>query len=114
MTSTRRLSLSIFGLALLATAARAHDGDPKLIDRRPMYPGHGWKNAERIGGDGNLLTTGPALRFQKSNVTLLSWMTLPDLNVPAGGNGNSARYMSLQAGEYGDHRQFLNRQACTR
>jgi choice-of-anchor B domain-containing protein len=101
MTSTRRLSLSFIGLALLATVARAHDGDPKLIDKRPMYPGRGWKNAERMGGDGNLLLTGPALRFQKSNVTLLSWLSLPDLNVPAGGNGNSCfGYTSPSGREY--------------
>ncbi|HEV8112679.1 MAG TPA: choice-of-anchor B family protein [Planctomycetota bacterium] len=101
MLSICRLQASLFVLSLLASAAPAHDGDPMLLDRKPMYPGHGWRNAERIGGNGNLFVTGPGLRFQKSNVTLLSWLTLPDMGVPAGGNGNSCfGYTSPSGREY--------------
>ena len=101
MSQTRKLSLALLVLALASNAATAHDGDPKLLDRRPMYPGHGWKNSDRIGPDGNLMVTQPGLRFPKSNVALLAWMTLPDLNVPAGGNGNSCfGYTSPSGREY--------------
>jgi choice-of-anchor B domain-containing protein len=101
MNHPRRLSLAFLLLALLSPSTRAHDGDPKLLDRRPMYPGHGWRNAQRLSTSGDLDVTMPGLRFPKSNVTLLSWLSLPDLGVPAGGNGNSCfGYTSPSGREY--------------
>jgi choice-of-anchor B domain-containing protein len=86
---------------LLAASAAAHDGDPKLLDRRPMYPGTGWRNAQRKGPGGNLELTAPGLRFPKSHVTLFAWLSLPDLGVPAGGNANSCfGYTSPSGREY--------------
>jgi len=106
MKKSGRLPESLFTLGLLvcssmASAAPAHDGDPMLLDRRPMYPGGGWKNASRIGGNNTLLATSPGMRFQKNNVTLFAWVTLPDFGVPAGGNANSCfGYTSPSGREY--------------
>jgi choice-of-anchor B domain-containing protein len=101
MKLVRSVSIPLFVLSVLAPALRAHDGDPKLRDRRPMYPGRGWTNRMRRGQDGNLMVTSPGLRFPRSNVTLLSWLTLPDLGVPANGNANSCfGYTSPSGREY--------------
>jgi len=102
MPTIRRLTASfVLVSTLLASAATAHDGDPKLLCRRPAYPGKGWRNGSRLGDDGNLLATVPGIRFQKSNVTLFSWLSLPDFNQPAGGNANSCfGYTSASGREY--------------
>ncbi len=89
-------------LALPATSLFAHEGDPKQRDRQPMYPGHGWCNAALRGtGSGPQGMLVPPVGFPHSNVTLLSWLTLPDLGVPPGGNGNSCfGYTSGSGREY--------------
>jgi choice-of-anchor B domain-containing protein len=99
---SRFLLASLLALAgVLASAASAHDGDPKLLDRQPMYTGGGWRHAQRRGTDGNLALTAPGLRFPKSNVTLFAWLSLPDFGVPAGGNANSCYgYTSPSGREY--------------
>ena len=96
-----RLTASLATIALLAPALVAHDGDPKLLCRKPIYAGAGWRNAQRRGTGGNLEATAPGMRFPKSNVTLFSWVTLAELGVPAGGNGNSCYgYTSPSGREY--------------
>ena len=94
----------VFTLAVLtatALAARAHDGDPKLASRQPMYPGPGWRNVQltQPTAGGSIAATG--VNFPHSNVTLLSWLSLPDFGVPSGGNGNSCfGYTSPSGREY--------------
>src|SRR6185295_4186490 len=101
MVANRKLPLSLLALAVLAGSAFAHDGDPKLLDKRPMYTGRGWKNRDRLGGDGNLLVTGPPVRFPKNNVTLLSWVPLLALHTNQGGNSSSCYgYTSPSGREY--------------
>lgn len=101
MIQIRRAPETLLALGLFAASALAHDGDPMLLDRRPMYPGRGWKNASRLGGNNTMFATSPGMRFPKSNVTLFAWLTLPDLGVPAGGNGNSCfGYVSPSGREY--------------
>lgn len=112
-------------LTALATASFvfAHDGDPKLLDRRPAYPGRGWRNAQRL--DPNAMALQSALDaaqvralqqsgsqqpsqqyetgtvFAHYNVTLLSWLSLPDLGVGVGGSGSSCfGYTSPSGREY--------------
>ncbi|MBK7643242.1 MAG: choice-of-anchor B family protein [Planctomycetes bacterium] len=89
--------------ALLLSAATlfAHDGDPKLRDKQPMYAGPGWRNSALAGGGGSPMLMAPPSDFARSGVTLLSWLSLPDLGVPAGGNGNSCfGYTSPSGREY--------------
>jgi choice-of-anchor B domain-containing protein len=100
---TRLPSLPATALALLLPAATllAHEGDPKLRDRQPPYPGHGWRNSALAGGSGSSFLISPPVAFEHSNVTLLSWLTLPDLGVNSGGNGNSCfGYTSPSGREY--------------
>jgi choice-of-anchor B domain-containing protein len=101
MRRTPRLCAFFLVAGTLSTAARAHDGDPKLLDRQPMYDGPGWRNAQRKGQGGSLELTAPGLRFPKSNVTLFAWVSLPDFGVPGGGNANSCYgYTSPSGREY--------------
>jgi choice-of-anchor B domain-containing protein len=88
MSKLLRLSAYLAAGLCLVSSLRAHDGDPKLLHKKPMYPGHGWRNAERDSGDPQSMVV-PPLAFPSSGVTLLSWISLPDFGVPAGGNGNS-------------------------
>jgi choice-of-anchor B domain-containing protein len=97
---------ALLGLCVSATLsalafAVAHEGDPKILDRQPMYQGPGWRNAQLQQGPGSTLALGPGINFPKNNVTLLSWLTLTDFGVPAGGNGNSCfGYVSPSGREY--------------
>ncbi len=102
MNHSIRLSLLLLSGLGLATAALAHDGDPKLLSKKPMYPGTGWRNAQlQSTGSGPSTLLGPAVDFPHSGVTLLSWLSLPDFGVPAGGNGNSCfGYVSPSGREY--------------
>jgi choice-of-anchor B domain-containing protein len=99
-------------VAAVSATVFAHDGDPKLLDRQPMYPGTGWRNAQLIltgpisggrfaGTGGAMAFSHPNLVFPRSNVTLLSWLTLGEFGVPSGGNGNSCfGYTSPSGREY--------------
>ena len=88
-------------LACLTPALLAHDGDPKLLDKQPMHRGPGWRNATRRASDGNLTGIQPGIAFPSNNVTLFSWLSLPDFGVPGGGNGNSCfGYTSPSGREY--------------
>jgi choice-of-anchor B domain-containing protein len=100
MLRTPRLSLLLLATALLyAPAAFAHDGDPKLLDRKPGIPGSGWTGAQRRGPGGNL--NGSLIYFPSRGVQLLAWMSLTDLGVPLSGNGNSCfGYVSPSGREY--------------
>ena len=100
----KHLSVAAAALFLSATSLLAHEGDPKQRDRQPMYAGRGWRNASLAGlsgGGGSSALMAPPAGFARSNVTLLSWLTLPDLGVPAGGNANSCfGYTSPSGREY--------------
>jgi choice-of-anchor B domain-containing protein len=86
------------GLCLVSTLS-AHDGDLKLLHKKPMYPGTGWRNAQRGGSDQSMVS--PPITFPSNGVTLLSWISLPDFGVPTGGNGNSCYgYTSPSGREY--------------
>jgi choice-of-anchor B domain-containing protein len=100
--SPRKLSILTGALALLVPATLfAHEGDPKQRDRKPMYAGPGWRNAQLSGSGGSTALLGPPVAFAHSGVTLLSWLSLPDLGVPSGGNGNSCfGYTSPSGREY--------------
>jgi len=99
--SHRSLPAFLGTLALLTPALAAHDGDPKLLDKQPMHQGPGWRNALRRASDGNLTGIQPGITFPSNNVTLLSWLSLPDFGVPSGGNGNSCfGYTSPSGREY--------------
>lgn len=96
-----RLCATALAAATVSASLLAHDGDPKMLDRRPMYPGPGWRNAQRqpAGGGGSLAVG--VTPFAANNATLLSWLSLPDLGVPSGGNGNSCfGYVSPSGREY--------------
>lgn len=100
MSKTPRLSLLVLiAASALTPLVFAHDGDPKLLDRKPGIPGPGWRNAQRIGPGGNLAATGTY--FPSRGVQLLAWMSLTDFGVPLSGNGNSCfGYTSPSGREY--------------
>ncbi len=103
MHDTRRLAFSLLALTLAATGAAAHDGDPKILDKRPAYQGPGFKNVlkSRFATGGGQQELGAGTQFARSNVTLLSWMPLSDFGVGSGGNGNSCfGYTSPSGREY--------------
>jgi len=97
-----RLRTSFVALVALTALASAHDGDPKGIDPKPSYSGPGWRNSQRLataGGGGLNLTMGPS--FPSSNVTLLSWMSLPEFNVDSNGRGSNCwGYVAPSGREY--------------
>ncbi|MBK7875617.1 MAG: choice-of-anchor B family protein [Planctomycetes bacterium] len=125
------LPLLALALGVIAEPARAHDGDRKLVDKQPAFQGSRWRNALRRGPVSarasagptttatpnpsarlalsapapatttSLLASGPAIGFTSHDVTLLSWLTLPDFGVNAAGNGNSCYgYTSPSGREY--------------
>jgi choice-of-anchor B domain-containing protein len=111
----RFLSLSAAALVALTIQAivTGHDGDPKYLDRRPAYPGKGWRNSQRLLGPQAMIAPGsqPTIgtsalvsspsQFAHSNVTLFSWISLPEFGLPAGANGNSCfGYTSPSGREY--------------
>ena len=102
MLSAIRSTCFLGALLVSPALARAHEGDPKILQRQPMYPGTGWRNAQLLPTGGS---SGPALlqapSFPRSGVTLLAWLSLPDFGVPSGGNGNSCfGYTSPSGREY--------------
>ena len=101
MTQLQRIAAASAAVLCLVSTLQAHEGDPKLRDRQPSYAGPGWRNAQRRGPDGNLVENGSTVDFPRSNVTLLSWLSLDDLGQPASGNGNSCfGYVSPSGREY--------------
>jgi choice-of-anchor B domain-containing protein len=86
----------------LAAPLSAHDGDLKLLYKKPGFPGTGFTNASLqspqllLGRQADDPRAGPSEAqrlalsgFPAYRVTLLSWLTLSDFGVPGGGNGNS-------------------------
>ncbi len=119
------LVLGIVTAIATASFVLAHDGDPKVLDRRPAYPGHGWRNAERVDPNAAAQARATEARltraqsaqgassqpptqqyqtgtnFAHMNVTLLSWLSLPDLGLGVGGSGSSCfGYTSPSGREY--------------
>ncbi len=99
MPTLPRVSLCRLAATLVLPPALAHDGDPKLLDRKPGIPGPGWRNAQRKGPGGQM--NGTTAYFPARGVQLLAWMSLTDLGVPLSGNGNSCfGYTSPSGREY--------------
>jgi len=78
-------------VALATTAAlgvaRAHDDDPKLLDRQPPHPGPGWTGAvPPTGTHAGSPPFATQLGFDAQGVTLLSWLTLGDLGGQSSAN----------------------------
>lgn len=103
-------AIVLLAMSLGATAL-AHDGDPKLLDRKPAFPGPGWRNASLIGGPPpapaqgpvaeQSALAGPQTQFARSNVTLFSWISLPEFGLPANATGSSCfGYTSPSGREY--------------
>ena len=72
----RRLALPLMACGALALAAGAHEDDPKVLDREPMYTGPGLRTHVGVGGSTIAMSTQPS--FPHDNVELLSWMTLTE------------------------------------
>ncbi|MBL8857701.1 MAG: choice-of-anchor B family protein [Planctomycetes bacterium] len=113
MYRSKTLTLALLAAVSLQGALAAHDGDPKLLDKQPAYPGKGWRNSQRLLGAQQAPLPGgqPVVaqsaqsssqsQFARSNVTLLSWISLPEFGLGSGANGNSCfGYTSPSGREY--------------
>lgn len=83
----------VAGLSLLshATATRAHEDDPKLLDQVPPTVADAYRRAQPAG---------PPPQFPSNGVTLMSWLPLGALD-PAAGTGNDCwGYTSPSGREY--------------
>ncbi len=95
----------ISALVLLAAPlASAHDDDGKVLDTRPPYRGAGWRPGATFPvtvAGGQSFTRGgggPAIEFPAQGVTLLSWITLPEMD--SGGGNSCWGYVSPSGREY--------------
>ncbi|MDZ4771846.1 MAG: choice-of-anchor B family protein [Planctomycetota bacterium] len=101
----RTLSIAVATLFALTFSpeARAHDGDPKVFDRQPAYAKKGWRNVQRLAGPqaaSSALGSSPT-QFARSNVTLFSWISLPEFGLPVNATGSSCfGYTSPSGREY--------------
>ncbi len=94
--SARRPAPLVLAL-LLSTPLFAHDGDPKLRDRQPHYPGPGIRTGvPRLGSV--IAATGTS--FPASGVTLLAWLSLDDFNTGASSGNVVWGYVSPSGREY--------------
>lgn len=100
MSKITRLVASALTVTSLFGLARAHDGDPKLLDKKPAYTGPGVRQPKRLGADGNI-QPGTMAYFPARGIQLLSWVSLGDLALPGSANGNSCfGYTSPSGREY--------------
>ncbi len=114
----RSLTLSLLMASLLgAPAAALHEDDPKLLDRVPPHPGNGvspgaylpkpgkpavFLGAPAGGSTMSMVSSvgGGSIEFPAQGVTLLSWMTLAQLD-PGANTGNDCwGYVSPSGREY--------------
>jgi choice-of-anchor B domain-containing protein len=79
-------AVSVLPVAAWLVPLRAHEGDPKLVDLVPLHAGPGFRSGRPNGPRDSMKATSPAA-FPASNVTLLSWMPLPEIQ--GGQNANS-------------------------
>lgn len=88
-------SATAFSLALLSLSsfAFAHDGDPKMRDRRPRVQAGG------SGGD-QVALAAEDFSFPASNVQLLSWITLRDIGHQHESGNSCFGYVSPSGREY--------------
>ncbi len=76
-------------LLALATAASPHEDDPKVLDTRPAFAGPGWRPGAPLRatfrGEEHYTSGGggPVVDFPAQGVTLLSWVTLPEMGTGA-------------------------------
>ncbi len=91
------LSLAAAALALLAAAAAilAHPDDPKSRNRIPPFSGHGFQGGG--SGDDSLPLT---VDFPSSGMTLLSWLSIPDLAPGMTSANDCWGYVSPSGREY--------------
>jgi choice-of-anchor B domain-containing protein len=88
---------SAFGAAPVLT----HEDDPKILDRRPAFPGTGYRRIVERGGSGtaNRELGTDALGFSAQGFRLESWLTLEDLGDDGSGN-DCWGYVSPSGREY--------------
>jgi len=94
-----RLALLAVAAGLLAVAAGvllAHPDDPKARHRVPPFPGHGTRGGGG-DGDGSLALT---VDFPSSGMTLLSWMSIPDMAPGMTSAADCWGYVSPSGREY--------------
>lgn len=97
------LAVTLLLAVVSASVATAHDGDPKVLDRQPAYPRKGWRNAGVAAGPtvASSALSSPQSQFARSNVTLFSWISLPEFGLPANATGSSCfGYTSPSGREY--------------
>lgn len=94
------LCVSLVALAL-AELGFAHQEDPKARSRQAPYTGMGYRSgAGAVGPGGGSGPSGPGTMFASQGITLLSWLTLPELGSGLS-NGNSCwGYTSPSGREY--------------
>lgn len=86
----------VFLITCIPVIALAHSDDPKVLDRVPPYPGPGWRSA---GAERS--TTGlPPIQFPAQNVSLLSWISLPEFGENIANANDCWGYVSPSGREY--------------
>ena len=90
----RYLPWAALGLLLPATSLQAHEDEKFKQDRQAPYDGPSYRGA----AGGAYLGTGST--FPSSGVTLLSWLTLPDLDPLAASGADCWGYVSPSGREY--------------
>lgn len=87
----QRSTLGWLLLLAVATRASGHEDEKFLLDREPVYGGPGYQRAP------GLL---PAVTFPSSGITLLSWLTLPELDPTSSSGADCWGYVSGSGREY--------------
>lgn len=96
MKSRLGLSLTLFASCLFSSTTAAHDDDPKILDRRPAYQGKGYRRDLAVRGQ----TSELSVDFTSTDVTLLSWLPLAELDPNAASGNDCWGYVSGSGREY--------------
>jgi len=83
-TSPLRRALAAAGVVALVSVPKAHEDDPKILDRKPPVAGPGYRAASFGAGGG--FAFGSLTEFEAQGATLLAWMPLSDFGSPASGS----------------------------
>jgi len=96
-------ALLFAALALVAVGrlATAHQEDPKARDRQPPYAGPGYRSGGTgAGPSGAAGPSGPMPTYPSQGVTLLAWLTLPELGTALTNGNDCWGYTSPSGREY--------------